>query len=116
MIFLNSLTENVGTLPDSTMTLLSCLMLFFVCALQYAGRPLAQKAIRDGLFDGLTAGGVPCALKTGLKTGLTANEKNFNQCSPERGSTRGHGRWSATLRSGRGSPFPGTEKIQRLQG
>ncbi len=47
--------------------------------------------------------------------GLSNNEKNFNKRAPERGDSRGHGRWPATLRSGYRSLFTRTEKSQYLQ-
>ena len=112
MIFPSYNTDNAITLHDSISTepaffvpaFLMWLMLICFCALQYAVH----------LFDGLTRSEASVG-DTGTNTGLTANEKNSYQCGPERGSTRGHGRWSATLRSGRRSPITGTEKIQRIQ-
>ena len=107
MIFPTFTTDNTDTLQE-TYILTSMIFLLALCfyALQYAVR----------LFQDRLSRSIESELKVALTTGLTANEENTYQCSPERGSTRGHGRWSATLRSGRGSPFPGTEKIQRLQG
>ena len=103
MIFPILNINNAITLPAPAF--LMSVMLFCFCALQYAGHLLRQVLLP----------GVNSVLKVGPITGLTANEENSYQCSPERGSTRGHGRWSATLRSGRRSPITGTEKIQRIQ-
>ena len=109
MIFPIFYTSNTITLPESVLfapILMIWLILVSFCALQYTGRLLQDFLSRN----------VEAAMKAGPITGLTAHEKNTYQCSPERGSTCGHGRWSATLRSGRRSPIPRTEKIQRLQG
>ena len=47
-------------------------------------------------------------------SGLIHNEKNINQCTPERGDPRGHGGWPAALRSGYRSLFQRAEKSQHL--
>ena len=133
MIFPFLTTDNVITLPgvaDLTSTflmwVLSALYAFmsmdgWSCSrygarsqeggvMQYAGRLLLPFSMQHELTRG-----VEVSLKAETQTGLTANEKNSYQRSPERRSSSRHGRWSATLRSGRGSPVPGTEKIQRIQ-
>ncbi len=82
-------------------------VLLRLCALQYAvGRSLRAVPLKNA----------SSGLRTGPITGLTTNEKNTYQCAPERGSTCGHGQWSATIRSGCRSSVSRAEKIQRLQG
>jgi len=76
---------------------------------QYVARLLPFFNVQNALLARVES------ISTGPTTGLTANEKNSYQRSPERRSSSGDGRWPATLRSGRGSPIPGTKKIQRIQ-
>lgn len=111
MIFPILSTDNVITLPETAYLTPTFLMwmLSGLYALQYAGRMLPLYGQHELTRD------VEVGLKAEIQTGLTANEKNSYQRSPERRSSSGHGRWSATLRSGRGSPVSGTEKIQRIQ-
>jgi hypothetical protein len=107
MIFPIFYPSDAITLPESVSfapVMMIGLILAALCALQYSGR----------LLQDVLSQNVEGVMKTEAITGLTAHEKNTYQCSPERGSTCGHGRWSATLRSGRRSPIPRTEKIQRL--
>ena len=116
MIFPLPTTFNAVTLPETALlapVFLTWLMLICFCALQYAGCTTGL-SIRDVLMRALSQG-VDGGFDAGPITGSTENEKNTYQCAPERGSTCGHGRWSATLRSGRRSPVSGTEKIQRIQ-
>ena len=112
MNFPNFTTYNVITLPETGYLAATFLMwmLSGLYALQSATRLLLPFYRQYEL-----ARHVEVSLRAETKTGLTANEKNSYQRSPERRSSSGHGRWSATLRSGRGSPVPGTEKIQRIQ-
>lgn len=107
MIFPIFNTDNVVTLPEQAFLAPAFLMWvwFCFCVLQYAGRLLKQTLLSR----------VDSILKAGPITGLTANEENSYQCSPEGRSSSGHGRWPATLRSGRRSPITGTKKIQRIQ-
>ena len=133
MIFPLLTTNNVITLPETAdltstflMWVLSALYAFMSmdgrpCScygarsqeggvMQYAGRLLLPFSMQHKQTRDVEVG-----VKAEIQTGLTANEKNSYQRSPERRSSSGHGRWSATLRSGRGSPVSGTEKIQRIQ-
>ncbi|MBE9563906.1 MAG: hypothetical protein IMF17_01580, partial [Proteobacteria bacterium] len=52
------------------------------------------RCFKDDISSDISSKSVTGDYEVGPKTGLTANEKNTYQCGPERGSTRGHGRWS----------------------
>ena len=129
MNFPNLTTDNVITLPETgylaatfLMWMLSALFVFMFRDGQYFARSQEGGAMQSATRlllpfyrQYVLARHVEVSLRAETKTGLTANEKNSYQRSPERRSSSGHGRWSATLRSGRGSPVSGTEKIQRIQ-
>jgi len=112
MYFLIFNINNTLTLPESTLFSL-VVMLGAFCVLLQCAAPFILRGLRNVCQRRNDAAYM--VLKAKQITGLTANEKNSYQRSPERRSSSGHGRWSATLRSGRRSPVTGTEKIQRLQ-
>ena len=76
-------------------------LLFNVKSLVTTPRPLVLNQTNHATTRQLKR--VSCTLR--FTQGKSINEKNFNQCHSGRRTPRGHGQWSAIIRSRYRNPF-----------
>ena len=94
MYFLIFNTNNTLTLPESALFSLAVMIGAF-CVLQCSA--VFALRVRQNICLRQNSDAVDMVLKAKQITGLTANEKNSYQRSPEGRSSSGHGRWSANF-------------------